>query len=155
MAPHNAWNAREYGRTARRPKHGPIHGNRPCVQKSRYFLRHKGTFSPNTANLPAPNQLIDSASDGQACRTKFLGEVFFGRNHGTRGIYTALDTLLDAASNAHIDRGGIYCFSHCSPATLLMPFSSPLSAKRNFVGKITDLQCSTKRMSLSNSIVLS
>ena len=91
-----------------------------AFKKSRYFLRHKGTFSPNTANLPAPNQLID-----------------------------------DAASNAHIDRGGIYCFSHCSPATLLMPFSSPLSAKRNFVGKITDLQCSTKRMSLSNSIVLS
>ena len=120
-----------------------------------HFLRHKRALSADASNLPAPNQLIDSTSNGQACRTKFLGEVFFGRNHGTRGIYTAFDTLFNATSYAHINRGGIYCFSHCSPATLLMPFFSPLSAKRNFVGKITDLQCSTKRMSLSNSIVLS
>ena len=125
------------------------------LKNSRHFLRHEGALSANTANLAATNQLVNGASDGQARRAKLLSELVLGRNHRARGIYAALDTLLDTAAYAHIDRGGLYCFSHCSPATLFMPFFSPLSAKRNFVGRITDLQCSTKRMSLSNSIVLS
>ena len=78
MGPHNAWNARGYGRTARRPKHEPIRESLRSLVSNGHLLCHKRALSADASNLPTPNQLIDSASDGQACRTEFLGEVFFG-----------------------------------------------------------------------------
>ena len=153
MAPHNAWNVREYGRTASPPEaRNRFTETARAFKKSQVtFCRHKGTFPPNTANLPAPEPAHRQRFGWSSVSYQIPRPgLFRTESWNPSGYVTALDTLLDAASNAHINRGGIYCFSHSF--TCHTPRNAVLLRRyrqsETLVGKITDLQCSTKRIVL-------
>ena len=103
MAPHNAWNARGAdGQLAARS--GPI--RKPTVRSKKQALtqpqRH---LSPNTAGLPAPNQLIDSA--GWSSVSYQIPRRGLFRTESWSPWDMPRSCVRDAASNAHINRDGI------------------------------------------------
>ena len=108
------------------------------------LVSHKGAFALHATNLATFDQLVHGASDCQACRANLLGQLIFGRNHRARRVVAALDSLRNAAANLFVNRQVFYCISHSTPTFVATPSASPLSAKRYLVGRITDLQYSTK-----------
>ena len=140
MAPHNAWNAREYGRTASPPEATDrfTETDRAFKQSQATCCRHKGTFSPNAANLPAaePAHRQRFGWSSVSCQIPRQG-LFRTESSSPSGYVAALDTFLDAASNAHINRQVASTVSAIrSPAYAPQCRSaSPLSAKRILCGQ--------------------
>ena len=115
MAPHNAWSAPECGRTASPPdaQNRFTEAARAFKKSQVPFLCHKGTFSPNTANLAAPEPAHRQRFGWSSVSYQIPRPgLFRTESWNPWDIYRARYAPRCGVECAYKPASGIYCFSH-------------------------------------------